>query len=94
MQITSEDIKNVANLARLQLDQTEVDSMAEQVGKILNYVDKLSELDTDGITPTTHALSINNAFREDVVVESLPQDEALRNGPNQNGEAFVVPKVI
>lgn len=94
MQISSDDIKKVANLARLQLEQAEVDSMAEQIGKILNYVDKLNQLDTTGITPTTHALSITNAFREDEVVPSLPQEEALKNGPDQNGEAFVVPRVI
>ena len=94
MGISSEEIKHVAKLARLELNEAEVDIMAGQLGKILGYVDKLSELNTDGIIPTTHALSISNAFRDDLLVESLPQEEALKNGPEQNGEAFVVAKVI
>lgn len=94
MQITPEEIAKVAHLARLELNPEEVARMTDQVGAILSYIDKLNELDTQGITPTTHALAINNAFRDDVVTASLPQAEALRNGPRQNGEAFVVPKVI
>jgi aspartyl-tRNA(Asn)/glutamyl-tRNA(Gln) amidotransferase subunit C len=94
MQITHEEIAKVANLARLDLNQVEVAQMAEQVGAILSYIDKLNELDTTGVQPTTHALAISNAFRDDVVIPSLPQAEALMNGPSQNGEAFVVPKII
>jgi len=94
MQITPEEITKVAHLARLELSPAEVVQMADQVGAILSYIDKLNELDTEGVRPTTHALAINNAFRDDVVVPSLPQAEALRNGPRQNGEAFVVPKII
>ena len=94
MQITPEEITKVAHLARLELSPAEVAQMADQVGAILSYIDKLNELDTEGVRPTTHALAINNAFRDDVVVPSLPQAEALRNGPRQNGEAFVVPKII
>ncbi len=94
MRITEKDILKVANLARLDLSDSEVNGMTEQVGKILRYVDKLNELDTDGIEPTTHAISVNNAFREDEVKESLPQNKALQNAPLQNGEAFVVPKVL
>ena len=94
MQITTEEIAKVAHLARLELNQVETAQMADQVGAILSYIDKLNELDTHGVTPTTHALAINNAFRDDVVIPSLPQAEALRNGPSQNGEAFVVPRII
>ena len=94
MEITKKDILKVANLARLELSENEVNSMTEQVGKILSYVEKLNELDTNDIEPTTHAISINNAFREDEVKQSLPQQKALQNGPLQNGEAFVVPKII
>lgn len=94
MQITPEDIRKVAHLARLELNPAEVAQMTDQVGTILAYIDKLNELDTTGVRPTTHALAINNAFRDDVLVPSLPQAEALSNGPKQNGEAFVVPKII
>ncbi len=94
MKISNEEIKHVAQLARLELSDSEVKNMANQLDKILGYVDKLSELNTDGVIPTTHALSISNAFRDDLLGESLPQEEALKNGPDQNGEAFVVAKVI
>lgn len=94
MQITAAEITKVAHLARLELNPAEVAAMTDQVGAILTYIDKLNELDTVGVTPTTHALAINNAFRDDVVIPSLPQAEALKNGPCQNGEAFVVPKII
>ena len=94
MQITPEEITKVAHLARLDLNQDEVARMTNEVGAILSYIDKLNELNTEGVRPTTHALAITNAFRDDVVIPSLPQAEALGNGPRQNGEAFVVPKVI
>ena len=94
MKITEKEVTYVANLARLQLSDYEVAAMAGQLDRILSYVDKLNELDTTGVEPTTHAISINNAFREDETRASLSQAEALANGPMQNGEAFVVPKVI
>jgi len=94
MQITSEEITKVAHLARLELSPGEVVAMAEEVGAILTYIDKLNELNTEGVKPTTHALAITNAFRDDVVIPSLPLAEAMANGPRQNGEAFIVPKVI
>lgn len=94
MKISPEEVSYVAQLARLNLTPEEVDSMTEQLDRILNYVAKLNELDTAGIEPTTHAISIHNAFREDEVKKSLDQEKALANGPLQNGEAFVVPKVI
>jgi len=94
MQITADEVLYVAKLARLNLSPEEVESTTGQLDRILRYVAKLNELDTEGVEPTTHALSLRNAFREDVVVESLGQEAALSNGPVQNGEAFVVPKVI
>ena len=94
MKITPEEVAYVAQLARLNLTPEEVESMTEQLDRILNYVDKLSELDTSGIEPSPHALSIHNAFREDEVKDSLGQEKSLANSPLQNGEAFVVPKVI
>ncbi len=94
MKITPEEVAYVAQLARLNLSPEEVASMTEQLDRILNYVEKLNELDTSGIEPTTHAISIHNAFREDEVKPSLGQEKSLANGPLQNGEAFVVPRVI
>jgi aspartyl-tRNA(Asn)/glutamyl-tRNA(Gln) amidotransferase subunit C len=94
MKITAEEISHVANLARLHMSQEEVEAMAIQLDEILTYVTKLNELDTESVKQTTHAISIVNAFREDEVKESLPRDKALANGPRQNEESFVVPRVI
>jgi aspartyl-tRNA(Asn)/glutamyl-tRNA(Gln) amidotransferase subunit C len=94
MKITPEEISHVASLARLHLSQEEVEAMAKQLDEILTYVAKLNELETESVVPTTHAISIVNAFREDEVEGSLPRDKALANGPQQNGESFVVPRVI
>jgi aspartyl-tRNA(Asn)/glutamyl-tRNA(Gln) amidotransferase subunit C len=94
MNITVEEVKHVANLAKLNLSEEELSRFPGQLDTILSYVAKLDSLDTTGVIPTTHAFSINNAFRKDQVKESLPRDEALANGPRVNGEAFVVPKII
>ena len=94
MKITIDEVKYVSDLARLELKAEEAEAMAGQLDQILSYVDKLNELDTSQIEPTTQAISITNAFREDELRDSLPQEKALANGPSQNGESFVVPKVI
>ncbi len=94
MKITPEEVRYVAKLARLSLSEAEVEKTTLQLDGILSYVEKLNELDTGTVPPTTHALAIHNAFRADEVRSSLSQQEALANGPVQNGEAFVVPRVI
>jgi aspartyl-tRNA(Asn)/glutamyl-tRNA(Gln) amidotransferase subunit C len=94
MKITPEEVVYVANLAHLDLKPDEVERMTRQLDTILSYVDKLNELETDNVVPTTHAISIHNAFRPDEAKKSLSREEALANGPVQNGEAFVVAKVI
>ncbi|HIJ89456.1 MAG: Asp-tRNA(Asn)/Glu-tRNA(Gln) amidotransferase subunit GatC [Desulfobulbaceae bacterium] len=94
MKITQEEVRYVAKLARLELSEAEVEKTTLQLDGILSYVEKLGELDTASVQPTTHALAVRNAFREDEIRESLPQREALANGPLHNSEAFVVPRVI
>jgi aspartyl-tRNA(Asn)/glutamyl-tRNA(Gln) amidotransferase subunit C len=94
MKITREEVQHVAKLARLDLSAAEVDRMTGQLDAILSYVAKLDELDTTGVPVTTHTQQVVNAFREDEVCPSLPRKLALANGPEQNGEAFVVPRVI
>jgi aspartyl-tRNA(Asn)/glutamyl-tRNA(Gln) amidotransferase subunit C len=94
MKISKEEVLHVAHLARLHLSADELVMMTEQLDNILTYVDKLSELDTTGVQPTSHVFAITNAFREDVVKESLPREEALANGPKQNSETFEVPRII
>ena len=94
MKLSKQEIEHVARLARLDLSDAEVEKMTEQLDTILQYVAKLDELDTTGVAVTTHTQDVVNAFREDEVRESLPREKALAAGPRQNGEAFVVPKVI
>ncbi len=94
MKITQKELEHVAHLARLTLSERELDTIRGQLDNILSYIDKLGELDTSRIQPTTHVFSVNNAFREDVVTESLSRDKSLANAPQQNGESFLVPKII
>ena len=94
MKITRKEVEHVAHLARLHLDNEELDLMTEQLDMILSYVAKLEELDTEGVEPTTHAFSITNAFREDIVEPSLEQEKALANGPDHSDDSFIVPRVI
>ena len=94
MKISPEEVKHVADLARLEMTSEEVESMTQQLDGILSYVAKLNELDTEGVQPTTHAISIVNVFREDLVKPSLDREDVLANAPQQDNESFVVPKVI
>ncbi|MFZ5775123.1 MAG: Asp-tRNA(Asn)/Glu-tRNA(Gln) amidotransferase subunit GatC [Thermodesulfobacteriota bacterium] len=94
MKITPEEVAYVARLARLELSPDEVEKTTAQLDRILGYVEKLGELDTSGVEPTSHALAARNAFRPDEVKASLGQAGALANGPLTNSEAFIVPRVI
>lgn len=94
MSITREDVRKVADLARLELDDALTDRLADQIGTILNYVDTLGQVNTDGVPPTHHALSLSNAFRDDVVIPSPGTDSALSNAPVHENGCFVVPKIV
>jgi aspartyl-tRNA(Asn)/glutamyl-tRNA(Gln) amidotransferase subunit C len=94
MKITAKEVRYVADLARLELSPEEVELFTGDMNRILDYMDQLSELDTGGVEPTSHVLSLKNVFREDVVVESLPVDEVLANAPRREKGHFVVPKII
>jgi len=94
MKITKDQVLYVADLARLDLDAEMIDKFAGQIGTILDYVDKLNEVDTEGIRPTSHAISLTNAFREDEPDEHLERDQALANAPEKEDGSFIVPKII
>jgi aspartyl-tRNA(Asn)/glutamyl-tRNA(Gln) amidotransferase subunit C len=94
MKISKQEVEHVAHLARLNLNQQELEKMTEQLDNLLSYVAKLDELDTENIKPTTHAFSISNAFRDDIVQDSLTRQEALINSPKQDGEFFIVPRIL
>lgn len=94
MKITRDEVIHVANLARLDMDEASIDKFADQIGTILEYVDVLNRIDTAGVTPTSHAISLTNAFREDEEKENLDRNLALANAPQKEDGNFVVPKVI
>lgn len=94
MKITVADVEHVARLARLELSEQEKNLFAGQMDAILGYVEKLKELDTDGILPTSHAVPMENSFREDLMCPSIGIEKALQNAPERAETFFRVPKVI
>ena len=94
MAVSLDDVRQGARLARLELSEEEEARIAEDLGQMLDYVAALNELDTDNVLPTAHVLPISNVFREDTVMRSLPQAEALANAPSSGHGHFRVPKVI
>ncbi len=94
MSLTPEVVTQIAQLARLRLSAVEVEMFTRQLNDILLYVAKLNELDTTEVPPMTHVLDLTNAFRPDEVKAGLSPDEALANAPQQQRQAFVVPKII
>ena len=94
MKITVADVEHVARLARLELSNEEKSLFAGQMDAILAYVEKLKELDTEGILPTSHAVPMENAFREDLTQPSMGTDKALSNAPEKADGFYRVPKII
>ncbi len=94
MKITRDQMGHVAKLARLALPAEELDALTGQMDAILGYVDKLNELNTEGIVPTAHAVPMENAFRADVIKPSIGLEKALLNAPAPVDGCFRVPKVI
>lgn len=94
MKIDREQVQHVAKLARLALTPEETERFAEQLSEILSYVEKLNEIDTSGVEPTSHVLSLSNVLREDRARPSLSTDQALANAPEREGAFFRVPKII
>ena len=94
MKITKDEILHVAELARLNLDEASIDLFAGQIAKILEYVDQLKAVDTTGVKPTSHAIALVNAFREDQEKDHLDREIALANAPQKEDGNFVVPKVV
>jgi len=89
-----DEVRKVARLARLDLSDADLGVMAKQLSAILQYVDQLKELNTDGVEPMAHPLPVQNVFRADEPAESLPVAEALRNAPIRHGDFFGVPAVL
>lgn len=94
MKITSEEVKRVATLARLQLSQKEEELLTEQLDKILEYMAKLDRLEADKVEPLAHAVDIVNAFREDKITNQPNTKDLLANTPAREKNFFKVPKII
>ena len=93
MAITREDVLHVARLARLELTEEEIERFQVQLSAILEAVGKVSELDLEGVEPTSHPLELANVWGEDEPRPSLPDEEALANAPERDGSFFRVPPV-
>jgi aspartyl-tRNA(Asn)/glutamyl-tRNA(Gln) amidotransferase subunit C len=94
MKIEQQTVKKIAHLARLELSEQEEVKMVEDLSKILDWMDQLKELDTTAVEPLTHMSEEVNVFREDVAKNQLTREQGLKNAPKQDGEYFLVPKVI
>ncbi|MBP3965468.1 MULTISPECIES: Asp-tRNA(Asn)/Glu-tRNA(Gln) amidotransferase subunit GatC [Paenibacillus] len=94
MSITIKDVEHVANLARLELSEQEKEQFTGQLNAILKYAEKLDELQTDGVEPTSHVLPVHNVMRDDVIRESVTNETALRNAPDDEDGQFKVPAVL
>ncbi|HSU79235.1 MAG TPA: Asp-tRNA(Asn)/Glu-tRNA(Gln) amidotransferase subunit GatC [Candidatus Angelobacter sp.] len=92
--ISKEDVKHVANLARLTLSEAEAERFTMDLGNIIQFAEQLNELDTDHVKETTHVLDMKNVLREDNARDWLTREEALKNAPDQENGQVKVPKVF
>ena len=94
MAITRKEVEQVSLLGRLLLSQQELDQMTAQLGAILQYMELLGELNTEGVRPMAHALEVSDVFRDDAVRPSLDRDAALANAPLRDRDCYLVPAVL
>ena len=94
MKVTRETIDYVAKLARLNLTEGEKESLTRDMEEIIAFVDKLNELDTEGVKPREHVKLIKNVFREDRVEKSYDREEILKNAPSSDDGCFKVPRIV
>ncbi|MCX8052802.1 MAG: Asp-tRNA(Asn)/Glu-tRNA(Gln) amidotransferase subunit GatC [Armatimonadetes bacterium] len=94
MKLTREDIESVAYLSRLELSEEEKDTLTGHINRLLENFEKLQELDTSEVEPTSHVVPVFNVFRKDEPRPSLPVEEVISNGPQVEDNCFVVPRVV
>ena len=94
MPVTKKEVENIAELAQLKFSENELESFTPQMNEILNYMEKLNELDTENIEPLSHPVEQTNVFREDKLKSSITTEDALKNAPAKDDIHFKVPKVI
>jgi aspartyl-tRNA(Asn)/glutamyl-tRNA(Gln) amidotransferase subunit C len=94
MNIDIQTIRKLAHLARLEFDETKEQEMLQDLNKILDWMDKLRELDTSAVEPLTHMSEEVNVLREDIAFNAISHEEGLRNAPKKDSDYFRVPKVL
>lgn len=92
--ISDETIEYVGILAKLELSPKEKEAAKRDMGRMLDYIDKLNELDTENVEPMSHVFPVNNVFREDVVTGTDDRENILKNAPEQKDGAFKVPRTV
>ncbi|MCH2605542.1 MAG: Asp-tRNA(Asn)/Glu-tRNA(Gln) amidotransferase subunit GatC [Nitrospinales bacterium] len=88
------DIEHLAKLARLKLTDAEKELFSKQMGTVIKYIEKLSELDTKNVEPTAHVLGLNNVFRDDAVTKPLTVQDPINDSPAHSKGHYEVPKII
>ena len=94
MKITRKDVESVALLTRLEIPESDIETVTKQLDAILEYVDVLNKVDTKDVQPTAHVLPLKNVMRADEARTSLPRELALSNAPEQEDGYFKVPKIV
>lgn len=94
MSVTEKEVQYIANLARLQLNEEEVKSFADDMNKILGYMELLNEVDTEHVEPLEHVIDLKSRLRKDEAQKPLSHEDALKNAPDADSDYFRVPKVI
>ncbi len=94
MSIDKETIKNISKLARISLDEKQVDNLSKDLSSIIKFIEKLNKLNTDDIEPLTSIIDASLRFRKDEILEGKIREQILKNSPEKNEEFFVVPKVV
>lgn len=94
MKISKDEVENIAHLARLKIDDLQKEKMAEQLSNILQYIDKLKDINVEGVEPFSSAAFMNNVLRDDKLQESPGPDVTLVNAPERDEDFYIVPKTI
>lgn len=94
MSVSKDQVKHIANLARLKLTDEELEKYTTDLSNIVDFAESLEEIDVTGVEPTAHILKIQNVFRKDELKESFNREELLRNAPTKEAGCVSVPKVV
>jgi len=92
--LSRDDVRKVADLAQLEFSEDELTQMGNHLRGILDYVEILNQVDTDGVEPLAHPIEVQNVFRDDEPTPMLSRDDALKNAPSTDGKYFLVPAIL